>query len=118
MSLPALSRLRESLAGCEVALLIDLPTRTCLLSAGALQTSQDQLERLCTEGAYFLQLEGVTGFGACILSGPLGIKVFARAAADQPEALCLLFGPHPLPEDLDARVRGFLRDESFMGRHV
>ncbi|MEM1234063.1 MAG: hypothetical protein AAGH70_08035 [Pseudomonadota bacterium] len=110
MSLPALSRLRESLAGCELALLIDADAQTCLLSAGAVQSNQEQLEGLCKDGVFCVGLEGGAGPVFCVLSGPLDFKVFARAA-HQPEALCLVFAPTALPEGLEGRLLDFLMQD-------
>ncbi|MEM8591397.1 MAG: hypothetical protein AAGF13_02610 [Pseudomonadota bacterium] len=115
MSLPALSRLRESLPGCEVALLIDVTTCTCLASAGAIQPNQAQLDKLCEEGAFFLGLDEGSGAAFCFVSGPLEIKAFAKAAAGQPEALCLVFAPRQVPEGLEARLFKFLECEALGG---
>lgn len=118
MSMAALSKLRESLAGCEVALLVDLPTGTCLLSSQAIQHDQDRLEKLCAETALFLGLEGTSDPALCVVSGPLEITAFARLASDQPEALSLVFAPTAELNNLGSRVFSFLSLQAFGGEVV
>lgn len=115
MSHPALSAFRKCLDGCEIALLVDVDTRTCLVSSSIIEPSQDQLEELCELATTCLGPTTDHRGRFCIVSGPVEIRVFARIRSALPEALCLILAPTAPLDGLEARIDAFLQAESLGG---
>lgn len=95
--------------GCEIALLTDVSTGTCLLSACALDVGQEVLAGLCTEARHLLT--GCTDLPEtlAIRASPLGLQVYLRNAVDQSEAICMVFSPTARIDGVEEAARDFLR---------
>ena len=84
---------RASFASCEIALLVDLSTRTVLAADSALRVGQEYLDTLCaTACALFTTDATLPPASAIIQASPSGLRFFLRSPCDPAEALCAIFG--------------------------
>ena len=80
---------RARLAGCEVAVLADISTRTVLMSDTGVKLGQDDLDALCLTACRVF----ATGSGLAVLAGPTGTQAFLRGLHDGGEALICVLEP-------------------------
>ena len=111
MSLPALTDLRQTLPGCEVALLADLDTRVCLAASSVLDQGQETLDDLCAAAVQALSSPAGTPPCFSLLACPVDVRVFVRTGPDQPEALCLLMSPSAPLHGIEAAAQTFLTSD-------
>ncbi len=99
MIVDALRTFRQGIAGCEVAALADVSSRTVLAWDSALKWPQEQLDGLCGMAAQLL----APGARQAVLMRETGSHVFLRSTPDGMEVLCcLLAAGMPLDAVFDA----------------
>lgn len=103
-----LSDFQSGLQGCETALLADVETGTCLVSASTLKIGQEQLDVLCRRAQLYLTDLPPQPELQCLLPSPKGTHAFFRLSACDPEALCLTFAPNAPLDGIEQAALGFL----------
>jgi len=110
MTPSALNAFRRKVAGCELAVYVDLDSRTVLSSDGALHFPQEYLDVLCACAADLFEV-APTGEGAAehvqFLS-PTGSRSFFRNLTDPNEALCCICAAEVAVETLIESARAAL----------
>ncbi|MDA5092849.1 hypothetical protein O2N63_01975 [Aliiroseovarius sp. KMU-50] len=114
MTPTALNAFRNTLADCELAVYVDLGSRTVLSSDGALHYPQEYLDVLCTCAADLFDAapKGEEPVEHVLFLSPTGSRGFFRNLADPCEALCCICSAEVGFERLIENARAALVGES------
>lgn len=106
----ALNAFRSRVAECELAVYVDLHSRTVLSSDGALQFPQEYLDALCACAAdlFAAAPEGAGPVEHVLFVSPTGSRSFFRNPADPNEALCCIGAAEVAVEPLIVAARAAL----------
>ncbi|MEM7438063.1 MAG: hypothetical protein AAF393_00580 [Pseudomonadota bacterium] len=99
-----LSEFQANLPGCETALLADIGTSTCLVSASALHIGQEQLDVLCRQAKLYLNDLPPHPEKSCVIAGPRGAQVYFRPSPTSSEVMCLTFAPSASLHGIDDEI--------------
>ena len=105
MTPQTLADLRSRLPDCDLAVYVDIRSRTVLGADGALRYPQEYLDAVCSAAAQLLVDPAVLNGSDpshVLVQGPTGCRAFLRVPDEPGEALCCLTGPGA---DLAALVR-------------
>ncbi len=109
----ALNAFRRAVADCELAVYVDLGSRTVLSSDGALHYPQEYLDALCASAASLFaaapEKEGPVEH--VLFVSPTGSRGFFRNLADPSEALCCICAAEVDTQSLIEKARAALDDE-------
>ncbi|MCH2077567.1 MAG: hypothetical protein MK180_11950 [Rhodobacteraceae bacterium] len=101
--------LRRDLVGCELAVLADLSSETCLLTSAEIAVGQERFDTLCKEAAELLRSGEGNEETLAVTVSPMGTRLFIRDTVKRSEALCLLFSPTASLDGVEERGRAYLQ---------
>lgn len=117
MTPSALNAFRSTLADCELAVYVDLGSRTVLSSDGALHYPQEYLDVLCACAADLFDAapKGEEPVEHVLFASPTGSRGFFRNPAEPNEALCCICAAEVGVDTLVENARAALSGEDGAG---
>ncbi len=110
MTPTALNAFRRKVTDCELAIYVDLDSRTVLSSDGALHFPQEYLDALCRCAADLFDAapKGEGQVDHVLFMSPTGSRSFFRNLAEPNEALCCMCAAEVAVETLIENARAAL----------